>query len=322
MIKIAIIGDIHFNHKKPVSRIDDYVESVFEKLNKIRSDLILENIKDCFILGDVFHTPRQPIQFINRCISELSKFKQSGINLYSIIGNHDLLNERLDWIEKTPIYTLFVSGVLQHVSSEKPLKIAISGQNRNIKISCFDYTELLKQPQRENNEICVCIAHRYYDFSFSELSLTEKDLDSLDYDAYILGHDHENYKTLKKNNWVLIRPGSLTRGTATVHNISRKPCYSIVSFNVVNNKVVINEEQREIDCPDGSLVFSEEKLQKKEKKDDIGVKFENILNTMRENKTNKKSIYDYLDSMEMEKDTRRLIECYLTESGFTRELFS
>lgn len=316
MFKIGIIGDIHFNHKKPVSRIDDYVTSVFEKLDKIRSELLLNNINDCFILGDVFHSPRQPIQFINRCISELYKFKQSNINLYSIIGNHDLINERMDWIEKTPIYTLYVSGVLKPVSPKHPL--SFKTENKTIKITGFNYTDLLNTATKDKDIINVCIAHRYYNLSFSELSLSEEDLDSFNYDAYIFGHDHENYKTLKTDKWVLMRPGSLTRGTATVHNINRKPCFSIVSFDVNDDKIIIKEEQKEIDCPDGCLVFSEEKLQKKEKRDETGLKFETILNTMKENKTNKKTIYDYLDSMDLKKETKNLIECYLSSSGFIR----
>ena len=99
--KVAFVGDLHLNHSTPKSRIDDYPTTCIDKLESLRVSLLQRDVKYLIILGDVFHKPKQSVEFLNRVIKQFLKFKDSGIEVYSIIGNHDEIYERVDSIERT-----------------------------------------------------------------------------------------------------------------------------------------------------------------------------------------------------------------------------
>ena len=301
--KFAVIGDTHLSCKCPVNRIDDYPVAILNKLEHIRKILVSKDIKVCIILGDVFNTVRQNLSYINKCIEVFSSFGKSGISLYSIVGNHDILNERMDSLERTPLQTMFAADVIRHLDHLSFQKFDITG---------VDYPDIIPPANTEDREKRhYCIAHRYYNFELSDLSLHAEDLDALGYDCYVFGHDHEPYPCEKGNGWCLYRIGSLSRGTANKSNRERKPVFGIINGETGDIELI------EIPCENGASVFAE-KTFVEHKKEAKSVFCEVIDTIDKLGKGEDDDIFQYVQKLDVNKEVRELIEIYLKCGGFAR----
>ena len=115
MIKIGLIGDPHLDAQTPASRLDNYGHTTILKLDNLLKVCLLNQIKVVILLGDVFHRYKQPIQYLNEVIEVFRKFREHGIEVYSIVGNHDIPYESTDHLGRTSIKLLFNSGELRHL---------------------------------------------------------------------------------------------------------------------------------------------------------------------------------------------------------------
>lgn len=306
-VRVAIVGDPHFNYKAPSSRIDDYESTVFEKFDFIRRTCAELGIKQVFLLGDVFHSPRQPLFFVNKVLNLFVQYKESGLDVFSIVGNHDIISEKMESIPKTPLQTLFVAGVVNSLGEGRVV------EDGDVCIHGFDYPEVIEKNENKD-KYNVCMAHRYYELELSDFSLYKDNLDFLNYDCYIFGHDHEPYDIKREGKWSLIRPGTPVRGTAAKYNKERQPSFSIVTFK----DGTVEEERVPIPCSPGNLVFSERVFAPKKKQEESADIFRSVVKKMQTHTQRKDDVYSYLDSMTLETETKKMIEMYLSEAGFIR----
>ena len=156
---LAILGDLHFSCKSPISRIDDYSNTCLEKLDTLLEICLNRDYKDVVILGDFFNKPSQPIEYLYKVITKLDNFKKNNINVYSIYGNHDLIFDKLDRAPKTSLGLLFKTGFI------KELRIKQFESMSNYKISLFGYhypeniQPLRIIDDRYKGDINICINH-------------------------------------------------------------------------------------------------------------------------------------------------------------------
>ena len=54
--KFVFITDLHIANKQPVSRIDNYNESIFKKLKWVLGYCVRNKVKKLIIGGDLFHS--------------------------------------------------------------------------------------------------------------------------------------------------------------------------------------------------------------------------------------------------------------------------
>jgi DNA repair exonuclease SbcCD nuclease subunit len=87
VFRVTFIGDCHFNNVTPKSRIDDYPQTCIDKLELLRVRMLERKSKVLVMVGDIFHKPKQPVEFLVRVIQEFNKFKKSGIRVFTIVGN-------------------------------------------------------------------------------------------------------------------------------------------------------------------------------------------------------------------------------------------
>lgn len=130
--RITVVGDMHLHYSTPKSRIDSYPDTCLEKLRLVRAHMKAVKSRILIILGDVFHTPRQPVAFLNEVIKEFTIFKEEGIDIYAVVGNHDEVNDRLDSIERTALGTLCITGMIHPISR---LAHITNNSNKNINIT-------------------------------------------------------------------------------------------------------------------------------------------------------------------------------------------
>lgn len=213
-MKIVGIGDIHADWVNPVSRIDNYPQAVLKKLEwvgsycrQIKADLVVQS-------GDWWHRKLSPLkEYENALIAVLRTFP---CPIYSVSGNHDQYYCQATSVNRTPLGTLFNSGVVQ----AKDVVVTDDGSFFDIYFQNFAQSRKPIYPGGSAGRKTMLVAHQYWapDFPFApEESWDPQDVEGYNY--VFLGHDHTPYDPVvlpNRTGTVLIRPGSLTRGTQPV----------------------------------------------------------------------------------------------------------
>ena len=240
MSSIIFVGDLHLKGSSPISRVDDYPTVILNKLESLINTAKSFNCDKIMLLGDVFDSHITTLPYLAKVINTFRKISDAGIDVYTIVGNHDIKNNRMDSLDSSALGILISTGYLKLA----PRNLTIDDTSFN----CFHYPEELEN----NNESCysVCVAHRYYEFGLSWDSLTSEDLKSLNYDAMILGHYHVPCDTLSIEDTLLYRPGSLSRSTSEPYNKLRTP--RVLVFNCLNHKTVYVD----IPCERADKIFT------------------------------------------------------------------
>lgn len=240
MSSIIFVGDLHLKGSSPISRVDDYPTVILSKLESLINTAKSFNCDKIMLLGDVFDSHITTLPYLAKVINTFKKISDAGIDVYTIVGNHDIKNNRMDSLDSSALGILISTGYLKLA----PRNLIIDDTS----FSCFHYPEELTN----NSESCysVCIAHRYYEFGLSWDSLTSEDLKSLNYDAMILGHYHVPCDTLSIEDTLLYRPGSLSRSTSEPYNKLRTP--RVLVFNCLNHKTVYVD----IPCERADKIFT------------------------------------------------------------------
>jgi len=223
---ICFIGDLHLKCTSPISRCDDYPLAILRKLEYLSSCVDVSKCDTFIILGDVFDSPITSLPYLAQVINTFKKISDKGIKVYTIVGNHDIKNNRMDSLQSTALGILISTGYLNLAPREMEIGNTI--------FRCFNYPEELEG--RKTNKYEVCVAHRYYNFGLAWDSLHEEDIRRLDYSAMILGHLHSPCDTEIICDTTLYRPGSLSRNTSEPYNKLRTP--HALLFNVINHKAV------------------------------------------------------------------------------------
>ena len=255
--KIAFISDVHVDSKMPDSRVDDIITTLKDKLVDILNKCIAENVKYVFFEGDVVNRVQCPFEPITMLADILLRFREEGMRCFSILGNHDIVRNSLENLDKSPIQILFKLGVLEHINLETRVII-----NDTVLLTAVDYTEYpIKADKFFSSNILL--AHMFYGksgfLSDEKHNLTDTNILDLGYDLVVLGHDHEDYNDVIVGSTKIVRHGSVLRGTSHNYNFTRKPNFIVID-DIKNPKEVRRIEIAHRDYKD---VASEYILNKK-----------------------------------------------------------
>ena len=225
--KIAFISDLHLDSNTPPSRIDDILETTIKKMNFILKECISRGVQVVLFEGDLVNRVTLPYKPINDFMEVLRGFKDANILLYSICGNHDIIYNSMDYLNRSPLQTLFASGLITHINLESPVVI-----NKSVLITPVDYTEI---PVKANEAATYNILLYHGFINASEYmadpkhNLDDNAIKALGYDLIMAGHDHQEYPNLKVGKTLIIRNGSLLRGTSHDYNFKRKPNFIVLN---------------------------------------------------------------------------------------------
>lgn len=110
--KVLCVGDIHAADKPPASVVDTYQDDILEMLEYV-AKLEKEGDYDAVVwAGDVFNF-KSPHKNSHKLVQDMLRVAQSYRNLYIVVGNHDLLHDRLETLPSQPLGVLFQAGVKQ-----------------------------------------------------------------------------------------------------------------------------------------------------------------------------------------------------------------
>lgn len=257
---VAFVGDLHMDSACPVSRIDNFMVTTCQKVADIREKSIQHNVKAIFFSGDIFSRITTSNESINMLGIELLKFREAGIQVFTIAGNHDIPRNNIEYLIKSPLSLLINFGVITHINTMNRVII-----NKKGLITPVDYTESIPYAAK-NAKYNILLAHVFYeagDLIAGKSNIKKEDVAGLGYNCMWLGHDHVRYPMINVDGTDIVRPGSVTRGTSHDYNITQTPVFYILSglddYNSYNLKCV------DIACMPSDQIFSSVVLNKKDK---------------------------------------------------------
>lgn len=299
MSKIIFVGDVHLKGSTPISRKDNYSEVILRKLEWIKGYADSIDCKTVIFTGDIFDTVNTSLQYFSLCLSTFKQISDSGINLYTIVGNHDIRYDSIDTLPVTPLGVLLKSEVIKLLEDLYIEDIYIKGVH---------YTELPSRNLSDTKYFSIMVAHRFYESGFNEEPISKHNLIDWCFDAYVLGHDHRPYVTveLEENNKCirLLRPGSLARNTSDQYNRLRKP--RILVFDTLSKYFYYEE----VPSDSGLEIFfdqiKEEKLPS----------MNELVTYLKESyHTADTSVRDYVEHADIPIPTKTLLKSYLDILG-------
>lgn len=284
-MKILFVGDIHLTMQSPSSRKEtneQYRQVILDKLDYIEKICLNEDIKLVIILGDVYNGNSGFTNLFEvEAWSKFFEFRDNGIEVYSIIGNHDMVYGNSSEFNSSYLYKAFMAGAIKHLDELDFGSLYIKG---------IDFNKDFVSVERLSNRYTICVAHCFYENErfggIGNGNLTDKKCIDLGYNAYILGHDHTPYPIVDTNTYKVIRPGSLTRGTSKTCNLYRK--VNIEVFDTTD----LSWTEREIPTKPGTEVFNEKVIMEK----DIDLNLNKLLENFEASKG--MNIYDIIDQQE------------------------
>ena len=229
-MKFVCLSDIHLVWENPIGRLDNLIESQFEKLKfvfqfaKKEGAVILQ-------AGDIFDKPRS-WGLLPRTIEFL---KQFDIPIYSIMGQHDTYMYSEETRDRTNLGILAKAGLIT-LLGEVPIVIKDAGKYIHLHGANFGS----KLPKPNNANIALGIIHA----SISERTIypgqvfstpSEFICDNRGYDAILCGDIHRSF-FLEMDGCKIFNTGPLTRIEATEYNFLHKPQFAVIDTNNMSIK--------------------------------------------------------------------------------------
>lgn len=304
MSKIAFIGDVHLSPRVPASRKDDYPNTLLTKLDSLKQLSIQNNISDLVFLGDLFNTKHMTLAYFIKCFQKFKTLDDSGITLHLIVGNHDITYNNDSTLEESPIKLLYDSDVFD-------VRNIFTIDNTTVYL--YNYTELtpnLPKPL-DLNTYNILVGHYFYDIGFGDddHTLTRDQCKDLQYNAYLLGHDHTPYTPVKRDGYEVHRPGSLSRGTSQTCQINRDSI-QITVFDTTTHTFTYLDLPNVLPTKD---VYKEDHLIDKVTLSTISESLQDLLSDLTFD--NSSDIFATLHQIPMDPKIKELIISYLNNEG-------
>jgi DNA repair exonuclease SbcCD nuclease subunit len=281
-MKFIGLNDVHLAHKGPVTRTDDWPETVFGKLGQVSALAKKVKAAGVLIAGDVFHLKSRVTHgLVWRLLDWAQDLRNHDIEVCAVAGNHDLLYDRIDSLPEQALGVLFKSGLFTNVA-ESTLVITRDGQE--VRVAGVPYP-LASNPASYDHlrwsldrKPSILLAHTFANEtgrpSFGEAAISYQWLlEHLGFTAYHFGHDHTNYGIVEYprdgHPTYFIQIGSLTRGSLSKENTERRPAIYLLDVGGEMTSAM----QVQINIRPASEVFDLALKQRKEEEHDAITKF-------------------------------------------------
>lgn len=305
------VGDVHLSDTTPASRLDNYTDAIFEDLALVRSQALELKATAVFITGDIFDR-KSPTKNSHAIVSRaIAMFSSFPCPVYSIVGNHDIVNNRIDSLTRQPLNVLFESGALKRLQREVFDEVTVCGVDFD---EGNDYSTL--SPKKEGDctqliAVCHVLATPDGGDMYGEPVFSYKKLaKSSDVDVYVFGHLHNDQGVQSIGSKQFVNLGALSRGSLTQEEIHRQ---------VKIGKIVWDGKQ--LECSEiplavkpSSEIFDIQKKNEMEKKEK---EIESFVASL--NKTDLfqdiSSLEETIKSMMLESGVKNRLEGYLNNRG-------
>lgn len=114
MSRMVILNDPHFSRHAPACRSDTYREEILDKFHDVARIARRLGATTIGCTGDWFHKKGKVLfSEANDLLAVLNGWREEGINVVGILGNHDIAGHSLDSLDNRAVGTLVNSNVLR-----------------------------------------------------------------------------------------------------------------------------------------------------------------------------------------------------------------
>jgi DNA repair exonuclease SbcCD nuclease subunit len=228
-----LVNDVHLSDRPPSSCTESYNDDLFDLLDQVAALAQAHHAPAIVLAGDVIHhktptrtshaTIRRLIQWGQRCTSQ-------GHPVHVVLGNHDLLHDRIDSVQETqPLGVALASGALSLLDGWADLPDPVYG---------LPWQPVWDQPALDRG--CAGWHSRMRDDDAPALMVTHAPLyppgRELPYEnipatwwaqamghrgTVHYGHVHEPHGIYQVDGVTFSNPGALSRGSLHEHNLTR-----------------------------------------------------------------------------------------------------
>jgi len=233
--------DTHIRGTNPQNRKDNFVDTIFRKLEEV-FDIAKENDVDILIHGgDIFDRPDIAPSLVRDFIVLIDRY---SLPIYAVAGNHDMFGQNPVTLNRTMLGLLDGAGIIRLLSPGEKLyfkdgnkKIQLTGQHYFYGLDADSGKQSYIVKKDKDVDVAVHIVHGMLlekpFFEGMAYTLIEDILDT-EADITLSGHYHSGFTTKCIDNKYFINPGSLVRINNSLNELLRMP------------KVVLLDLQNEI----------------------------------------------------------------------------
>lgn len=262
-MKFLLFGDLHRRQKPPVSRIDDWSQTIKNKIAEIQQIATTHNVTALLEPGDFLDSPKISDEFLNDILLEWSnqnsyklilQFMSGELKadelmtalkkekpLVGIIGNHEIFGHSIKAFNKTSLNLLQQIGFINLVTKDNPLffksedgfTVAITGSNYHADIdrdpSHKDYIV-----EQKLGDFHIHIVHGYgtiLDFGDLMPHTKIQELGNTQADLTFIGHDHIGFDPIEVNGKWFVNPGAPVRLSNDTKEMARIPKVMIIDVD-------------------------------------------------------------------------------------------
>lgn len=237
-MKLLYFTDAHIRATSPIGRLDNFYQTVLEKLTEIR-DYANDNQIDFVIHGgDLFDRPDSAIQPTSNVGKILASFEMP---LYTVIGNHDIYGYNVDTVDRSMVGLLTSLGVIKRIPKEG---IMLKKDDTKVLLMGVDYSGDLDQdpqnyiikeediegdPDRVINVVHGFLLDKPFVKGVPHVLIGE--IIDTAADITLAGHYHSGFLTQEYEGKYFINPGSIVRISRSKKEVNRKPKFLIIDID-------------------------------------------------------------------------------------------
>lgn len=342
IFKIIHITDLHFNplNRIPQSRTEDFHQHIKNKWDGLCKAIQVEKESADEVIGiisgDIFHLKNSKLyypEFLNKYVS---MFSQTGIDWYSIPGNHDLPKSSYQLINTSAYQTLTMATPNLIDQSFKITPFDCGSVKINVGGFPFhplkESLELLEDFNGEFDSSGFNVAIIHTDalpddtiFTFWDIIGYDLLLDTLsNIDLVCLGHIHQSFpvyiRTKGSKKQMISKPWSFSRVVRDYFNQTdllekmHKPSYSLIKLVNEEGKFQVSVDYKEIPHEPFDVIFQKDDLKREIEKNE---KVKGFIDQIKEQfgSTDKAfQVIDpdsYLRKIDIPENVREMIQLYL-----------
>lgn len=235
MIRLLFRTDEHVSDHTPISRVDDWTETILGKLVQI-GEIARDRGCQAVLSGGDFFNEKSPSRISHELVTRVMEIHQGyPCPTYANVGNHDCRLSKLEFLEESPLGSLFECGVFQRcyddheaLFEEEGLTVRVVGIPYHGRTYDMDRFRAIR---KGSEDYLVVMAHLLASPVTSSMfdqedvvlySMLEEVCPEAD--VFCFGHWHKDQGvTQLKTGAYLVNVGSISRGSLRQDNLERTP---------------------------------------------------------------------------------------------------